>query len=51
MNLVVLELLQISVGRMEFDPERAKGILDKSFASVKVPIHKDSSAASMLQKC
>jgi hypothetical protein len=36
---------------MEYDPERAKGILDKSFASVKVPIHRDSSAPSMLQKC
>ena len=44
-------VLQISVGRMEFDVNHAKGVLDKSFPSIKVPLHKDSTSSWLLHKC
>ena len=36
---------------MEFEAGKAKGILDRSFPSVKIPIHKDSSYADLKEKC
>lgn len=36
---------------MEYDHNRVKGTLDKSFPSVKLAFHKDCSAAVMLTKC
>ena len=36
---------------MEFDIEKAKGILDRSFPSVKIPIHKESSYTDLNEKC
>lgn len=36
---------------MEFEAGKAKGILDRSFPSVKIPIHKDSSYADLNEKC
>ena len=43
-------LTQINIGRMEFDYPKMKGIMDRSFNSVKVPFHKDSSAMDMTKK-
>lgn len=36
---------------MEFNPEKAKGVLDKGFPSVKIPLHKDSSYINLIEKC
>lgn len=36
---------------MEFDCSKAKGILDKSFPAIKLPLHKDSSYTDLLSKC
>lgn len=36
---------------MEFDASKAKGVLDKSFPSIKIPLHKDSSYKDLLQQC
>lgn len=36
---------------MEYDEGKARGILDKSFPSVKVPFHKDSAYLDVLRKC
>ena len=41
----------VSIGRMEFDPEKMRGVLDKSFPSVKLPFHRDCTAQDMLKKC
>ncbi len=44
-------ILQISIGRMEYDSEKMKGVMDRSFASIKLAFHKDCSAIDMLHKC
>ena len=36
---------------MEYDSEKLRGVLDKSFVSVKVPFHKDCTSKDMLKKC
>jgi hypothetical protein len=36
---------------MEFNANHAKGILDKSYPSVKVPLHKDITSTILLKKC
>ena len=36
---------------MEYDNEKAKGILDRSFTSVKLAFHKECSSTAMLNKC
>jgi hypothetical protein len=43
--------MQISVGKMSFDYKKQKGVLDKSFVPVKIPLHKDSSCDEVLRKC
>lgn len=43
--------LQINIGRMEFDCAKAKGVLDKSFPLIKLPLHKDCSYPDLLSKC
>ena len=36
---------------MEYQPDKLRGVLDKSFVSVKVPFHKDCMSKDMLKKC
>ena len=36
---------------MEFDAGRGKGILDKSFPSIKIPVHKDCSYTDLRNQC
>ena len=36
---------------MEFDIERAKGILDRSFPCIKIPIRKECSYTDLNEKC
>ena len=43
--------MQISIGRMEYDSEKMRGVMDRSFASIKLAFHKDSSAIDVLNKC
>ena len=49
--MLVQFLIQINIGRMEFDVGRAKGIFDRSFTTIKIPFHKDCSSTDMLNKC
>ena len=39
------------MGRMEFNAEKAKGILDRSFPTVKIPLHKECSYKDLNDKC
>jgi hypothetical protein len=36
---------------MEYDHEKARGILDRTFTSVKLAFHKDCSSSAMIKKC
>ena len=36
---------------MEYDSDKMRGVLDKSFASIKLPFHRDCTAQDMLRKC
>ena len=36
---------------MEFDSEKMRGVLDKSFPSIKLPFHCDCTSKDMLRKC
>jgi hypothetical protein len=36
---------------MEFNAEKAKGILDRSFPSIKIPFHKECSYTDLNDKC
>ena len=36
---------------MRYDREKQKGIQDRSFIPVKVPLHKDSSHSEVIAKC
>ena len=43
--------MQISIGRMEYDFEKMRGIMDRSFASIKIAFHNDSASLDVLNKC
>ena len=43
--------MYISIGRMEFDSEKMRSVLDKSFPSIKLPFHCDCTSKDMLIKC
>ncbi len=36
---------------MEFNSDKAKGVLDRSFPAVKVPLHKDCLYDDLVEKC
>ena len=36
---------------MQFDSKKQKGVLDRSFVLLKIPLHKDSTHAEVLAKC
>ena len=41
----------VSVGGMENDSNEMRGVLDRSFAPIKLPFHRDCTAQDMLRKC
>ena len=36
---------------MEYDSDKMRDVLDKSFPSIKLPFHRDCTAQDMLRKC
>ena len=42
---------QISEGKMWFDCKKQKGVLDKSFVPLKIPLHKENDYDEILQTC
>ena len=49
-TLPLINSQQISCGRMTFSNKQKRGILDRSFQSVKLLFHRDSSAAVIRDK-
>ena len=43
--------LKISVGKMNFSFTKQKGVLDRAFIPIKVPLHRESSHSEVLAKC
>ena len=39
------------MGRIEYDLDKAKGVLDRSFPSIKIPFHKDVTLNDLVRKC